>query len=209
MRADRIRLAIFARAPIPGRTKTRLARTLGDERAALLYGAFLGDLIALVAKLESTDVELWAASEGDRGWLEMSYPQHHCQLQRGGDLGARLMDALERCDAVIGSDLPTLPLGHLVAALDATRGHDSVIGPCDDGGYWMLGARIVPDLSGIRWSTEHALADTRARLGEPWLAPPWYDVDVEADLERVRADLRRDALIAPMTRAVLASFDRE
>jgi rSAM/selenodomain-associated transferase 1 len=214
-------VAVFARAPRPGHTKTRLIPALGAEGAAALYRAFLADTVRTAAKLEGATVELWAASEADREPLAELHPDAPVRLQPRGDLGERMeaamADALSRHDKalVVGSDVPTLPARRLGAAVAALEEADVVLGPAADGGYYLVGARgwALAFGRGVRWSTRHALTDTlaaaRAAGRRPTLLAPWYDVDTPEDLRLLRAHLavRRDA--APATAAAIEpTFDR-
>jgi glycosyltransferase A (GT-A) superfamily protein (DUF2064 family) len=96
--------------------------------------------------------------------------------------------------AVIGTDLPGLGPRHLAEAFRLLGRHDAVLGPATDGGYWLIGLgnrRAVPPglLAGVRWSTEHALADTLARLGHlnVGFAATLRDVDTAEDLRAARS----------------------
>ena len=243
---DRVSLALFARAPIAGRTKTRLIPALGAEGAAALSRAFLHDTLARVAELDA-EVTIWAASEDDRAALAeevtvaikersgatagrhllpfagvgvpaRSGATNVIAVQPEGDLGARMEAALraglERAGRalVLGTDAPTLPLGHLRAAIAALDRAEVVLGPAADGGFWAIGARAPLALGpGVRWSSRHALADTIAlveRAGRTLeRIAPWYDVDTGADLALIRAHLALRPGAAPHTAAALACFD--
>lgn len=209
--AEPVTVIVFARAPRPGRTKTRLVPALGEAGAARLHAAMLEDVLATVASVPGLAVELWCPAE-DVAALPGA------RAQRGEDLGARmtdaLADALERAPRalLIGSDLPTLPAARLAEAVDALDAAEVVLGPSADGGFYLVGARgSAPPLGpGVRWSTRSALADTRARLGDRAVAlvGPWYDVDTPEDLRLLRAHLALAPGAAPATAAALADFDR-
>jgi rSAM/selenodomain-associated transferase 1 len=216
MPAERVSLALFARAPIAGRTKTRLIPALGAEGAAALARAFLHDTLSRVAELDA-DATIWAASEHDRAALsgEVALP---IAVQPEGDLGARmevaLRDGIERAGRalILGTDAPTLPLGHLRAAIEALDRAEVVLGPAADGGFWVIGARAPLALGpGVRWSSRHALADTIALVQQDGRTveriAPWYDVDTSADLALLRAHLALRPGAAPRTAAALACFD--
>lgn len=203
-------LVIFARAPRPGATKTRLIGALGAERAARLYAAFVTD-VRRKGDLAGLREQLWVAHPDDVDAYEAP------RLQRGADLGARMShalgDALERADRalLIGTDSPTLPAAYLRLAADALDAADVVFGPSADGGYYLIGARgSAPALGGasVRWSTPHALADSRAKVAGRRVAtlPPWYDVDTPEDLRLLRVHLALDPRAAPATAAALAAF---
>ncbi|MGA7489669.1 MAG: DUF2064 domain-containing protein, partial [Xanthobacteraceae bacterium] len=116
--------------------------------------------------------------------------------QRDGDLGARMLAAIEAANApalVIGTDCPALEPGHLRAAADILRaGVDAVVIPAEDGGYTLIGLRApAPALfSDMPWSTPRVMDETRRRLtqlGMSWREPATlWDVDLPADLERLR-----------------------
>lgn len=215
MRAERPALALFARAPVAGRAKTRLIPALGAEGAAALYRAFLHDCIAKAEQLEA-QTRVWAASEDDRAWLEGELARP-VQPQPPGDLGARiegaLRDGIDRTGRalVLGSDAPTIPLGHLRSALAALDRADLVLGPAADGGFWVIGARApLPLGTGVRWSSRHTLADTLARARGAGLTielvAPWYDVDTPADLELLRVHLALRPGAARHTAAALRAL---
>lgn len=209
-------IVIFARAPVLGQVKTRLAKSIGDERALALYQAFLDDTCALTQGLGAQ--RLLAV----HGGLDHPHLVHLAKSQRlelveqgDGDLGAKMARAIATHVGrgpvvIIGSDAPTLPRAHLHQALDALMEHDVVIGPSEDGGYYLVGARLaVPELfANVRWSTPEVLATTQARLAgrSHALLPSWYDVDSIEDLERLRQELATlPPSMAPATRRVLGS----
>lgn len=195
-------LMVFARAPEPGRAKTRLAATLGDEAAAALHGAFVLDVLDAHTR---SDRRVVLYRTGDlRHALWSQVDPHVEQREQGeGDLGARMASAFAACLAespgsrviVLGTDSPALPPGRVDAAFAALIDHDAVVGPADDGGYYLLGLRRpCPALfEGIAWGTSRVFEDTRARLLDAncrWaLLDPEYDVDVEADLVRLGHDV--------------------
>lgn len=221
----RRRLLIFAKLPEPGRVKTRLIPRLGSEGAALLYQAFLDDAIALCRGVEEADLEVWAPpgvsepgeERGAVARFQRRYPGLGLRFQVGADLGARLGRAFEVAfeegtDQVVimGSDHPTLPLGYLRRAFSALSGAELVIGPSDDGGYYLVGLqrhawpKAAGLFAGVPWSTPGVLAATRERsrdlkIGRVEL-PGWYDVDDPSDLPR----LGRDAHAGSHTARMLA-----
>ncbi|MCA9582414.1 MAG: glycosyltransferase [Myxococcales bacterium] len=142
------RIAIFARSPMAGATKTRLAPAIGAEGAALLHRAFLGDLLTRAQSLPRVSVELWLAGDVDRAWeatLRRGFGSLTIHRQGAGDLGERIVEACvadgDRSTLVVGSDAPTLPEAYLLDALRALRNHDTVLGPTADGGYYLVGVR--------------------------------------------------------------------
>jgi len=205
-------LVVFARAPELGRVKTRLAAALGEAVALRLYTAFLEDSLhvaSAAARLAGAD--LVVATAGD--WRDERYAH---EPQPDGDLGARMHHFVERYRdggvCLIGSDAPTLQAAQIVAAFQALRRHEVVIGPSDDGGYWLLGTtRSIPELlTEMPWSTPRVLDETLHRLvgRSVELVDAWYDIDELADVERLRGDLTGlSPDVAPATRAALSRLD--
>ena len=214
---DRVAVCLFAKPPRPGQAKTRLAAALGDAVAARLAQAFIADTWALICSLEWADPILATTDVGDPFWQTL--PEAAPWPQGDGDLGARMERVLRRAHEthetamIVGSDVPGLPASALTQARAALGGSDFVIGPADDGGYYLIGCRrpCPPDVfSGVVWSTSTTRAQTEARLrmlGRGVLqVTPWFDVDDVSDLDRLcRLGARlRDA--APATARVIESM---
>lgn len=194
-------ILVFARAPVPGRAKTRLIPALGPEGAARLHRELVDHTLRQAAAVGAERLELWAAGDDAAGELAALAAVHGARLrqQAGADLGARMQAAL--ADAVgqggpalaVGSDCPWLDTAALAEAIARLATHDAVLGPADDGGYVLLGLhRVEPGLfAGLPWGTERVLGITRERLAA--LGWSWHelasrgDVDRPADLERLRA----------------------
>jgi uncharacterized protein len=217
-------LVMFAKAPIPGRVKTRLGALLGDELAARLQAAFLEDLGArfgalgveqVVAAAPDASHAAFAALEA-RGWR--SVPQGE------GDLGERLqriVGDLQRAGArrvvVIGSDSPTLPAALVVEAFRALEEADVAVGPVFDGGYYLIGTRVArPEpFRAIPWGTDQVFATTLRRLEDAAISchvlPFWYDVDDRTSLALLASHLGlpgpRGLFEAPSTQRVLESLE--
>jgi hypothetical protein len=206
-------VVVFAKPPVPGRTKARLARALGDEEAARLARAFLEDTWATVGALGWARPILASATAdvaafGLEGEVEV-WPQGE------GDLGERLervlARGLEEAGAVllVGGDVPGLPGAHLDAARGALARHDVVLGPAEDGGFYLIGAARLPAgaLAGIRWSAADTLDRTEEALARAGLslarAPAWLDVDEPEDLPRLVRVLADRPDAAPRTRRAL------
>lgn len=191
MGAD-LTLAVFAKAPAPGQVKTRLRPASEGEQAARLAAAFVRDTLDKAARL-GPPVTVYHA--GDLALLgPLAPPGVLWAAQGGGDLGARMARVPAPC-LILGADSPHLPVSFLRDALAAIPNHDVVLGPADDGGYFLLGLRAPqPALfEGIAWSTEAVLAQTLAKADALGLSvqqtPPWYDLDTPDDLHRLVRDL--------------------
>lgn len=195
------RLLVFAKAPVPGRVKTRLAGVLGTRGAARLYRVLLLRTLAMATATALGPVELWCAPDSRHGFFSACRRAYGVRLcrQRSGDLGARMAQALRRTLAagdsalLIGGDCVSLSGAELrAAAAHLASGADAVLGPAADGGYVLIGLRRPCRrlFEGIAWGTPQVLAATRRRLhrlGVNWseLAPGW-DLDTPADLRRWR-----------------------
>lgn len=203
-------LIVFARAPVMGRAKTRLIPALGPEGAAELYRCFLLDTIETLRDLDA-DVAIAAAEGEDVELLAAASPHTELTVQRGANLGERLANALRAAltrgysgAVVIGSDSPDLSAHLITRAIELIASHDLVLGPCADGGYYLIGVGAHSDvplsdlLRDIEWSGTTVLADTLDRakqLGlKVVLLDPWHDVDTPADLQLLRDRLMGKAL---------------
>ena len=188
------RIVVFAKAPVPGRVKTRLIPALGAEGAAALAGAMLAGTIeeALATGLA---VELC----GEPDAAEWHEPRSGLGLtaQGEGDLGERLARAAQRVGGddrilLIGADCPELDRRRLAAAAEALERHDAVIHPTHDGGYALLGLKRFDRsiFEGIDWSTARVADQTVARIEAlGWtlrVGEMLRDVDEPADLSHLR-----------------------
>lgn len=207
--AAKVAVAIMAKAPRPGAVKTRLCPPLSPAEAAELSRCFLLDKIAQVRALTEASPAIAFTPEDEQGWFEALAPDFVLVPQRGADLGARLhgsLNALLRAGhpaaLAIDSDTPTLPMEFMRQAihLAITPGVDIVIGPTEDGGYYLIGGRVAHRalFEDMPWSTSQVLEQTMQRAKAAGLRvaclPSWFDVDTPADLARLRAalDVRLD-----------------
>lgn len=161
-------LVIFARSPRLGAVKRRLARDIGAAAALRFYSAVLNRMVLRLARDRRWACAL-ATTGGPARW-----PRHVRSVEQGrGDLGIRMGRVMRAMPpgpvVIIGTDIPDIAPRHIAAAFAALGRSEAVFGPADDGGYWLIGLRrrpFAPRLDGpVRWSSPHALADTRALLG--------------------------------------------
>lgn len=192
-------LIVFAKAPVPGYAKTRLARAIGDEAAARLARRMLAETVGNAVAAGVGPVELCCAPDDRHPAFLGAAATHGLALTRqgDGDLGARMHRALERAlrshprALLIGTDAPGLGPRQLRDAARLLRSHEAVFGPAADGGYVLAGlSRPQPGLfEQIAWSTPHVMAQTRARACRLGLAlgelPTLADVDEPEDLIHV------------------------
>lgn len=190
----RPRLLIFAKEPLPGRVKTRLGREIGMVEAANWHRR---QAYRLARRLSADPRwESWIAVSPDAaGMASRFWPEGVKRWPQGrGDLGARMGRAFRTFPpgplTIVGADIPGVAPAHIARAFAALGASEAVVGPARDGGYWLIGLRrgrraAPPGLfAGVRWSSEHALADTLASLGDARAArlAPLDDVDEARDL---------------------------
>ncbi|MGQ0710439.1 MAG: TIGR04282 family arsenosugar biosynthesis glycosyltransferase [Rhodoferax sp.] len=192
-----IRTVIFAKAPLPGLCKTRLAPVLGAQGAARLAQRMLQHTVGVASGAGVGEVELCVSPAPETAvWQPFRDPLWTAdwQAQGEGDLGTRLARAAQRSAAqgravlLIGTDCPALDAQHLRQAAQRLQAADAVIIPSLDGGYVLLGLnRFHPSLfEGIAWSTSSVAGETMRRIRAlDWsLAelPPLRDIDEPGDL---------------------------
>ncbi len=215
------RLAVFARRPELGRVKTRLSPALPPPVVLALYRGLLEDALAVARATQCDERWLyWAAAPEDDA-PNPAPDGFRVREQSGADLGTRLASAFGELvepsgelvepsrelvepsgtlveprgarAVVLGADCPELEPRHLADAFAALSDHDLVLGPSHDGGYYLIGLRVgAPEIfRGVRWSSEHVLADTRARAESAGLSiatlEALADLDTPADLVRLIA----------------------
>ena len=194
------RLVIMVKEPVAGRVKTRLARGIGTVAATAAYRAMVYPLVARLSCDRRWQTLL--AVGPDFACATRMLPCGTLRRPQGyGDLGRRLQfvfDQLPRGPAVvIGTDIPAIRADDIAAAFRALGSNDAVFGPSSDGGYWLVGMKRSPRVRrafhGVRWSSEHALADTKANLKGSRIAHlrALDDVDTVQDLAQQRAMIGR------------------
>ena len=208
----------MARAPSSA-SKTRLAPHLSASRLAALCKAMLADTLSALASVGDVTI-FFTPDDAAEEMAALSSATVLRVPQGGGDLGARMLGALRHlldvrsCDGalLVGSDIPLITADHLIEAADTLRTRGGVVlGPADDGGYYLIGmAQAHPPLfEGIAWGTGSVLTDTlRAaeRIGvEARLVRSAYDVDTIDDLRRLERDLASaPARVCPAVRRWLS-----
>lgn len=188
------RLIVMLKEPRPGRVKTRLGREIGMVTAAWW---FRHQTARLLRRLDDPRWELILAVGPDSDGLKSRvWPEHLPRIPQGpGDLGHRMARVLRSMPpgpaCIIGGDIPGILPIHISRAFAALGNHDAVFGPAPDGGYWLVGLRHPAHaqagfLENVRWSSEHALADSMASLSSARIAltDTLTDVDTAADLVR-------------------------
>ncbi|MGH8579465.1 MAG: TIGR04282 family arsenosugar biosynthesis glycosyltransferase [Gammaproteobacteria bacterium] len=192
-------LLVFAKAPIAGRVKTRLIPATGPGKAAALHVAMVLRTLHTAQRSEFDTIELWCHPRAQHPFFRLCRRRFGVVLktQHGQNLGARIVhavsDALKRYRraVVIGTDCPELCVRDLKQAWQWLNGpYGAVLGPCEDGGYFLIGLRrLLPELfRDMAWGGSEVLETTRLRLGR--LGVPWAELPLRWDLDRPQ-DLAR------------------
>jgi rSAM/selenodomain-associated transferase 1 len=205
----------MAKAPIPGAVKTRLVPPLTEAQAAELYRALMLDQLEHLGGLDNVELYLaYAPDEAAPLMKSLAPAAFHCFAQRGEDLGARMslvFDELwiwgHRNVILIGSDLPPVPFDVFDQAFARlAAGKRVVLGPSQDGGYYLVGLnRPTPEIfTAMTWSHDRVLVETAAKLValgiEFSLLSPWFDIDTAADIDRLRHVTDDPAIAGAMKR---------
>lgn len=191
-------LVIFAKAPVAGQVKTRLIPSLGAQGAADLHYRLLDHTLSWAAALDHATVELWSPDTKHRAMHTYGKPVYQ---QMGLDLGQRMANAFERvldrapAALIVGTDCPTLNAEIVTDAFALlSDSADVVLGPAEDGGYYLIGMReSTPSLfNEIEWGGEQVFADTVMKLDRSesiWRElPRLWDVDRPEDVDRLLAE---------------------
>lgn len=205
-------LGVFAKFWEPGCVKTRLAESIGSPQAANIYRAFVETTLARLATLRQRNVLAYTPTDRSSAEKFASLGGGVWELvpQCEGDLGQRMRDffasQLEQgahSIVILGTDSPNLPLAMVESAFQALESHEVVLGPTEDGGYYLIGiSRTIPPLfDSMPWSKSNLWSTSIDRLERAGIRyatlDTWYDVDELTDLNRLRADLAADSTNDP------------
>jgi rSAM/selenodomain-associated transferase 1 len=195
-------LGVFAKYWQPGGVKTRLAASIGQRAAARFHRECVRTILARTRTLAVHRVLMVDPPVRLAEFTEFAGNDWNVLPQSAGDLGARMRQYFDTAFAggaaqvvLIGSDSPTLPLEYIERAFDRLSRRAVVLGPANDGGYYLLAARRAapPIFDGVEWGSDRVLRETVERLNAAGCSycelPPWYDVDTIDDLRRLRAEL--------------------
>lgn len=214
-------LVIMAKAPRPGTVKTRLARSLPVPAVTELYRCLLDDTIALAQALDGVEVAIMCPESDVEDLRRVAGHAMRVVPQIGNGLAAGLTSVFahfagagRRRIIAFNSDSPHLPASVLESAFRALAVCDVVVGPTQDGGYYLVGATashpelFIGDLMGTTNAFEALLACARALRLSVRLTDPFYDIDEVADLSRLAAELQRAPGKAPRTADWLLAWGR-
>ncbi|HCK41754.1 MAG TPA: glycosyltransferase [Planctomycetaceae bacterium] len=211
-------LGLFAKYWEPGKVKTRLARSLGEVKAARVYETFVAASIARLSVVDCCHVLAYSPSnETTRAaFTAADIPGWSLAAQAEGDLGCRMSHFFDsqfnkgaKSVVLVGTDSPNLPVVEVEAAFEHLETSEVVIGPTEDGGYYLVGAvqKTPPIFANIPWSTPEVLTSTLEQISLAGLSytllDSWYDVDEIYDLHRLIEDLQDDLQEEPALRVLL------
>ena len=203
---------VFARAPVPGKTKTRLIPALGAEAAAHLHAYLIDRTISLLMAIDNVNVTLWCMPSPNDPFFQLCAGRYGVGLstQHGDSVGSSMHHAFRKAlesapwAIVLGTDCPELQTDDVQQAIETMRsGMDAVAGPAYDGGYYLLGLRQASShlFENIPWGTEQVWTMTQDRLrtlGWSWATISWrHDLDRPEDLVRLRAKYLKKAEFEP------------
>jgi rSAM/selenodomain-associated transferase 1 len=205
-------LVIMAKAPRLGSVKTRLAKSLPLQAVSELYRCLLGDTIALAQALDGVEVAIMCPESDVEDLRRAAGGAVRVVPQTGNGLAAGLTSVFAHFAGAghgrivaFNSDSPHLPASVLESAFQALARYDVVIGPTNDGGYYLVGATashpglFTGDVMGTTSAFEALLARARALRLSVHLTEPFYDIDEAADLDRLVAELQQTPGKAPKT----------
>jgi rSAM/selenodomain-associated transferase 1 len=218
-------LVVMAKAPRPGMVKTRLAQSLPVAAVTELYRCLLDDTMALARSLGSSsgtvEVAIMCPASDVEELTRLARGVVGVVAQKGEGLAAGLTSVFAHF-AVPGrqrvvafnSDSPHLPASVLGSAFETLIGHDVVVGPTHDGGYYLVGAKAAHpalfdgDGMGTKSALDALLARARGLQLSVGFTDPFYDIDVEDDLSRLAAELRLAPARAPRTAVWLKQWEQ-
>ncbi len=209
---DKRTLVIMAKAPTPGMVKTRLSPSLPVAAVTELYRCLLKDTIALAHSVKMVDVAIMCPAPDVEELTRLAPSVSGVVAQKGQGLAAGLNSVFAHFSAVgqkrvvaFNSDSPHLPTSILEGAFEELAGHDVVIGPTHDGGYYLVGAKAPHeglfdrDSMGTNSALEALLARARGLDLSVGFTDPFYDIDVAGDLTRLATELELAPARAPRT----------
>ena len=214
-------LVVMAKAPRPGRVKTRLAQCLPVEAVTELYRCLLDDTMALARSLDTVEVAIMCPESDVYELSCWAGDGVRVVGQKGKGLAAALTSVFaqfagadQHSIIAFNSDSPHLPASVLEGAFKTLAVHDVVVGPTHDGGYYLVGAKAAHpalfdgDGMGTTSALEGLLARARGLQLSVGFTDAFYDIDVEGDLTRLAAELRLDPARAPRTALWLKRWGR-
>jgi rSAM/selenodomain-associated transferase 1 len=208
-------LIVFAKFPVPGQVKKKIGTVIGMENSAKLCEAFINDLIAEHSERDY-DIYLSFIGHEHKEQYRTKFPHAILYVQKGVNMSERvqcsfedLLDDYEKL-ALIGSDVPDLSTETVIKAFNALDSYDVVLGPVDDGGYYIVAMKEPHDVfKGMPWGKDTLLEAQIKVLKERKLTfvllDKLNDVDTIEELKAFKKIVKREE--APRTYDVIQSLD--
>lgn len=195
-------IAVFAKNPILGRVKTRLAKTVGEKKALEVYLFLLKNILNEAEKIEANRY-IFYDEDPVSSFFKPYENRFNLVVQTGEDLGVRMVNCFEKLFSVhqkvviVGSDIPYLNKEIIQSAFDGISADQVAVGPTIDGGYYLIGftkKNFSPDFFyGIKWSTTKVFENTLNNIKKVWytplILPMLQDIDIKDDLKILRGFL--------------------
>ena len=217
--SDRV-LVIMAKAPRPGAVKTRLTPNLSPEAVTGFYRCLLDDTLALAQSLGDVKVAIMCPNSDVNELARLAGKEVSVVAQKGDGLAAGLTSVFahfaaghQRRTIAFNSDTPHLPRSVIQDAFETLASHDVIVGPTEDGGYYLVGAKashpalFASDGMGTSSALDRLLSSARALGLSVGFSDPFYDIDVADDLTRLAAELRLAPVRAPRTAQWLREWE--
>ncbi len=215
-------LVIMAKAPKPGKVKTRLTESLPSAAVAALYRCLLEDTVALATSLTNVEVAVMCPELDQEELAQLLGNTVQVVAQKGAGLAAGLNSVFQHFTAAgrqqviaFNSDSPHLPPSVLDSAFEILATHDVVVGPTHDGGYYLVGAKAVhptlfeSDGLGTRSALDRLLTRMKDLELSTGFTEPFYDIDVANDLILLARELRLAPAKAPRTAGWFGEWRQE
>jgi len=194
----------MAKEPKVGSTKTRLCPPLSPDEAAKFYEVLLWDTINMISGIKDIDLAIGLTPPESTDYFKRIAPTaaHLIPVTCAtiGECLGLVLDKLLKMGyanvIALNSDGPSLPPAYIQKAIESLEQHDLVLGPAEDGGYYLIGCKQhhANLFTGINWSTNQVLTQTITKADELDLTvsqlPAWYDVDTSRDIQRLREELK-------------------
>lgn len=199
-------LVLFAKAPVAGMAKTRLQPHIPPGNSARLQEALIKDSISKMDQVDKVEkfIYFYPAEQIEMFEKLTGNLPFHLVRQNGADLGEKMENAFKHLFeqgflkvVITGVDSPTLPLEYITEAFTKLDRSELVIGPAEDGGYYLIGikGKVLPLFSGVEWGSGNVLSQTEKLIKKhnikPTLLPLHYDVDTIDDLRFLKTQLKR------------------
>jgi rSAM/selenodomain-associated transferase 1 len=188
----------MTKTPIKGQVKTRLAKKIGVLNATELYKCFIKDILNILKQTGIPVIIYYTPKQSKNKLISIIGKQYQYVPQKGSNLGERLYNGLEKCKELgyecavaLASDIPDIPVKLLTDTIKRLEDHQAVLGPCPDGGYYLIGLHLDQNdkhfFSNIRWGSPNVYQETIERMKDidVHVCEPWVDIDTIEDIKRL------------------------